>query len=45
MTCDDCDEDKEDVKKVNCPYAKEINDSIIECDLCDDCYHDRCMDI
>lgn len=45
MNCDDCGEDKEDVKETTCPYAEEINDSIIECCLCDDCYHERCMGI
>lgn len=45
MICDDCGEDKEDVKETACPYAEEIDDNIIECNLCDDCYHERCMDI
>lgn len=45
MNCDDCGKNKEDVKETTCPYTEEINDSIIECNLCDDCYHERCMDI
>ncbi len=45
MICDDCGKDKEDVTKVNCPYAEEIHNEIIECALCDECYHERCMEI
>lgn len=45
LSCDDCEQVKPDVKKTTCPYAEEINDSIVECQLCDDCYHERCMDI
>lgn len=45
MICDDCDKDKDDVVNTTCPYSEEINDEIIECTLCDDCYHERCMDI
>jgi len=45
MKCDDCYKDKEDVKKTTCPYAEEIADEKVECDLCDDCYYERCMDI
>jgi len=28
-----------------CPYAMEINDSDVECNCCDDCIRDCCMDI
>ena len=45
MICDDCGEDREDVSEAICPYAEEINDSIVECNLCSDCYHERCQDI
>jgi len=45
LECDDCRQTKPDVKKTTCPYAEDINDSIIECQLCGDCYHERCMDI
>jgi hypothetical protein len=45
LECDDCKKTKEDVVETTCPYAEEINGSISECKLCDDCYHERCMDI
>jgi len=45
MKCDDCEKEKEDVKETTCPFAEEINYSTINCLLCDDCYHERCMDI
>ena len=43
MKCEDC--GSEEANEVTCPYAEEINDEIIECWLCEDCYHERCMDI
>lgn len=43
--CDDCGKEKVDVKETICPYAEEINGKEITCTLCDDCYHERCMDI
>lgn len=45
LQCQDCGKKDETVTRVNCPYAEEINSSIIVCDLCSDCYHERCMDI
>lgn len=45
MKCDDCEIDDETVSETTCPYAEEINDEIIECQLCPECYHERCMDI
>ena len=45
LKCDDCGEKKEDVVKTICPYEEEIYDEKVECQLCDNCYHERCMDI
>ena len=45
MKCDDCYEEKEDVKETICPFAEDIYNKSIACKLCDDCYHERCMDI
>lgn len=45
MICDDCGKEKEDATEVDCPYSEEVHDEIVECVLCDDCYHERCMDI
>jgi len=41
--CEDC--DCLDGKLTICPYAKEINDKIIEVVLCCDCYRNRKEDI
>jgi hypothetical protein len=45
LTCDDCGKKGPDVQRTMCPYASEINNEEIECDLCEDCYYERCMDI
>lgn len=45
LCCDDCGKTKEDVRHTNCPYAEEINNSIVLVNLCGYCYHERCMDI
>ena len=45
LKCDDCGKSDRMVEETNCPFAEEINDSIVVCFLCDDCYHERCMDI
>lgn len=42
--CDDCGT-TEEVKETTCPYAEEINNETVEVALCDNCYHERCMDI
>lgn len=43
--CDDCGKCKKDVVDTVCPFAEEINNSEVKCTLCDDCYHERSMDI
>ena len=46
--CDDCGvvrSEDVDVRQTFCPYAQEINNSEVEVMLCDNCYHERCMDI
>ena len=43
--CDDCGRTDKPVTVDNCPYADEINGELIECQLCEDCFHERCMDI
>lgn len=45
LICDDCKKSKPDVKHTTCPFAQEICDERVSCTLCDDCYHERCMDI
>ena len=45
LKCDDCGEEKEDVKDTFCPYQEDVCDNNVEVKLCDDCYHERCMDI
>ncbi len=41
--CEDC--KKKEGTLHFCPYQLEINDKEVEVCLCDDCYHERCMDI
>lgn len=43
--CQDCGKKDETVHDTTCPYAEEINDSIVKITVCDECYHERCMDI
>lgn len=45
LQCDDCEQFKEDVRETTCPFAEEINGEIVHCQLCDDCYSERCMEI
>jgi hypothetical protein len=45
LTCDDCGKTCDDVVETLCPYAEEINGTEVECKLCPDCYHERCMEI
>lgn len=45
LKCDDCNKVSAEVEKGNCPYAEEISGEEVECQLCPDCYHERCMDI
>ena len=43
LTCDDC--GCKGAKRTICPYTEEIHGKEVEVDLCDHCYHERCMDI
>lgn len=45
MKCDDCNQDFDNLEIRNCPYDEDINDTKVEVLICDDCYHERCMDI
>lgn len=45
MECDDCRESENQVSEVVCPYEEEINGKIVECNLCNNCYEERCMEI
>lgn len=44
LVCDDCGTD-EDVYETTCPFASEIHDKEVECDLCSSCERERAMDI
>jgi hypothetical protein len=44
-TCDDCGVCSEDVEYTIDPYIDEIYDEEEWCNLCPDCYHERCQDI
>lgn len=43
LKCDECGEFNAAI--TICPFTREVDDRIVECVLCDDCYHERCMDI
>ncbi len=45
LCCEDCGKKDDTVRNDTCPYAEEINDSIIDIVICPNCYHERCMDI
>ena len=45
LVCDSCGKRNKTVTECADPYAREINDEIIEMYLCDDCYADRAADI
>jgi hypothetical protein len=44
LKCEDCEEVREDVKETLCPFVQEIHDEDVPATLCEDCYHERCMD-
>ncbi len=43
MKCQDC--GKDGAEETTCPYAQDVNNTIVEIVACDDCYSQRCMDI
>lgn len=43
--CQDCGELKESVIERPCPYAQEIYDKTVLVTICDECSHERAMDI
>lgn len=46
LVCDDCHLAKSTTEETHCPYAADVhNDPTVECQLCKECYHERCMDI
>lgn len=45
LKCQDCGEEKEDVRETTCPYDSEINEIETPITVCGDCYHQRGMDI
>ncbi len=45
LECEECHQKKPDAERTHCPYAEEINNTIIPTILCKDCYRERLMDI
>ena len=45
LECEDCGKQDETVRIDTCPFAEDINDSIIKVHICPECYYERCMDI
>ena len=44
LVCDDCGTTK-NVSNTECPFSLEINNEHVKMNLCDNCYHERLMDI
>ncbi len=44
LVCQDCGT-TENVTETYCPYSHEIYDKLVQVVLCNNCYHERCMDI
>lgn len=45
MKCSDCQKNKPDVADRECPYAAEISGENVRVTICDNCCHERAMDI
>lgn len=45
LECEDCGKKDDTVKETYCPYVEELYNKRQEAVLCDNCYHERCMDI
>ena len=45
LQCQDCNQRKPDVSETTCPYAEEINNTIVNIVVCDDCCRSRAWDI
>lgn len=45
LECDDCGINSPDVSMTFCPYSEEIHSEEVECNLCEECYRERCYDI
>jgi hypothetical protein len=45
MECEKCFEDDETVEVWFCPFQKEINDELISCQCCKECFTNCLMDI
>lgn len=43
--CDDCNMVKQSTKETICPYAQDLKGEVIECALCDECEHQRAMNL
>ena len=45
LECDSCHQTKPDVREVEDPYVKELNEESVLTNLCDDCLQNRMNDI
>ncbi|CAB4168838.1 hypothetical protein UFOVP581_3 [uncultured Caudovirales phage] len=45
LKCQDCGKQDDTVREDECPFASEVNDSVVEIIICPDCYSERGRDI
>lgn len=45
LICEDCGKCDDTVRDTICPFAEEIHGESIDVVLCDECYHERFLDI
>lgn len=43
--CQDCEQIKPDVSTRLCPFAQDVHNKEVQITVCDDCCHERAMDI
>ena len=45
MECDMCELVKDDVCFIACPFESDVNDKIVYCYLCSNCYEEKKLEI
>lgn len=43
--CEDCGIENETVSTTTCPFAADVHGKEVVITVCDECYHQRCLDI
>lgn len=45
MKCQDCRTESSTVRERMCPFNEDVHNRVVMVVICDDCHHERCMDI